>query len=215
MRVVGLLVCLACFAASGSASAAECTRGMLWPHVRSPGDCLTAAEIQAGQKGAYAGPVNTNVDVSAIKPLPTGQAAAGSEGSGGLLDDLFGGNATSEGPNGPCTKGLLWPFVRSTGDCPTTLEKRRSRVAQARAAATAEPAARVASPPAAPAPSPISAQAAVPAAPAASAPACSNPVPVGLDLACAQEKSSAKCEKRGIWPFRSYEGDCAADAEQK
>ena len=31
-------------ASSGSAMAAECTKGLLWPYVRNPGDCLTDDE---------------------------------------------------------------------------------------------------------------------------------------------------------------------------
>jgi hypothetical protein len=52
---------------------------MLWPYVRAAGDCLTDAEVAAGQKGAYTGPTTPNVDVSAIKPAEV-PAQAGAVG---------------------------------------------------------------------------------------------------------------------------------------
>src|SRR5258707_11287230 len=115
------------FGASGSAFAADCTKGMLWPYTRNPGDCLTDVEIKAGQTGVYTGPVNTNVDVSSIKPdaaaLSSGGSVSGSTStgalggyfSGGLLGDVL-GSGSSSGTNAvSCNKGYLWPFVREPG----------------------------------------------------------------------------------------------------
>jgi pyruvate/2-oxoglutarate dehydrogenase complex dihydrolipoamide acyltransferase (E2) component len=120
MRLVGVVTCVIFFAASGSALAADCNKGMLWPFVRNPGDCLTDVEMAAGKTGVYSGPVNTNVDVSAIKPATT--EAAGSITSGPV------GNAgvASLGTTGPvaCNKGWLWPFVRDSGDCLTETERK-------------------------------------------------------------------------------------------
>jgi hypothetical protein len=50
MRALTLTACVVLFAAShGSALAASgCGKGMLWPYVRQPGDCLTDDEIKAG-----------------------------------------------------------------------------------------------------------------------------------------------------------------------
>ena len=58
MRALTLTACVVLFAASqGSALAASgCGKGMLWPYVRQPGDCLTDDEIKAGQRGVYKAP---------------------------------------------------------------------------------------------------------------------------------------------------------------
>src|ERR1051326_2078352 len=67
---------------TGPSLAADCTKGMLWPYVRAAGDCLTDAEIAAGQKGTYSGPTNMNVDVGAIKPADVpAQTNSGSTGN--------------------------------------------------------------------------------------------------------------------------------------
>ena len=68
MRFLAFAACALFLSASAPATAADCTRGMMWPYVRAPGDCLTDAEIKAGKTGVYNGPVNTNPDLSAIKP---------------------------------------------------------------------------------------------------------------------------------------------------
>src|SRR5262245_53758521 len=68
MRVtLALAACVIVFAGQGPTLAASCGKGMLWPYVRNPGDCLTDAEIKAGQTGTYNGPVNTNPDISGIR----------------------------------------------------------------------------------------------------------------------------------------------------
>src|SRR5882672_9057393 len=60
MRVVAFAAAALLFSAADSALAMSffsgnggCAKGMLWPYVRNPGDCLTDAEIQAGQRGVY------------------------------------------------------------------------------------------------------------------------------------------------------------------
>ncbi|HEX3485179.1 MAG TPA: hypothetical protein VHT51_08970, partial [Micropepsaceae bacterium] len=86
MRIVSVVACVAFFAGTGSALAADCNKGMLWPFVRTTGDCLTDVEIASGKSGVYTGPVNTNVDVSAIKPAETPAQSDGvssSSSSGG------------------------------------------------------------------------------------------------------------------------------------
>lgn len=94
MRVLTLTACLAVLAvADGSALAASgCGKGLLWPFVRQPGDCLTDVEIRQGQRGVYNGPVDTNPDMSGVRietpaqstgvtqsttPVPAAPAAAG------------------------------------------------------------------------------------------------------------------------------------------
>src|SRR5260221_4690281 len=106
MRLLIFAASVVFFAASGSAFAADCTKGMLWPYTRNPGDCLTDAEIKAGQTGVYSGPVNINVDVSSIKPdaavvssdgSVSGSTSTGVAGyfSGGLLGDVLGSGSSS------------------------------------------------------------------------------------------------------------------------
>ena len=89
MRALALAACVWVLTANGAAMAAECTRGMLWPYVRSPGDCLTDEEIRAGQKGTYSGPVNTNPDLASIKvETPTQNSVGGGATGNGLLDRI-------------------------------------------------------------------------------------------------------------------------------
>jgi hypothetical protein len=102
MRIVSVVACVAFFAGAGfagtgSALAADCNKGMLWPFVRTTGDCLTDVEIASGKSGVYTGPVNTNVDVSAIKPAETpaqsdGVSSSGSSGGGLFGSSIFSGS---------------------------------------------------------------------------------------------------------------------------
>jgi hypothetical protein len=201
MRLVPFIASVIFFAASGSAFAADCTKGMLWPYTRNPGDCLTDAEIKAGQTGVYTGPVTTNIDVSSIKPDPSAQSSggtvSGSTGimggyfSGGLLGGLAGSPSTPSSNAVSCNKGYLWPFVREPGDCLTAAEKqtnkngvyRGAEVTQVSASNTTAGNAQASNPPAnAPAPAPNSAPA---------------------------------CQKSWFWPFVRKSGDCPTDAEKK
>src|SRR5215468_7097920 len=104
MRVLAIAAFAAVLFASDEAGAA-CTKGMLWPYVRNPGDCLTDAETAGGKTGVYNGPLNTAPDVSAIKIEQPAQSRADStNGSGGrgLFDQigitgLFGGGNSGGG----------------------------------------------------------------------------------------------------------------------
>jgi hypothetical protein len=84
-----------------------CNKGYLWPFVRDPGDCLTDEEKASGHTGVYRAE-------SYVAPTPVSASANGNSG---------GGNTNSAPPAPACRKGLLWPFVRSAGDCPTDSEK--------------------------------------------------------------------------------------------
>ena len=105
MRLFVAVASIAFFAASGSAFAADCNKGMLWPYTRNPGDCLTDAEIKAGKTGVYSGPVNTNVDVSSIKPetsTPSTPSSSGGSTGGFFSGGLFGGgSSTPSTPSAP------------------------------------------------------------------------------------------------------------------
>src|SRR5262245_34577038 len=83
MRVLAIVALVLLMGADQSASAASCNKGMLWPYVRNPGDCLTDGEIAAGARGVYNGPVDTNPNVGAMggvaapvqQPVPVQQPA--------------------------------------------------------------------------------------------------------------------------------------------
>lgn len=186
--------------------AADCNKGMLWPFVRTTGDCLTDVEIASGKTGVYTGPVNTNVDVSAIKPseTPVQNNTVSSGGGSGLLGGpLLGGSSgggngaliTSTsvfggGPTGPaaaatvnCTKGTLWPFSREPGDCLTDAEKKAGRTG----VYGGGPGVQV---------SAATAGAQTPASAPASAPA-------------------ATCQRGWFWPFVRESNDCPTEADKR
>lgn len=197
MRLLTFAASVVFFAASGSAFAADCTKGMLWPYTRNPGDCLTDAEIKAGKTGVYTGPVNTNVDVSNIKPdssaLSSSVSGSASTGfwegyfSGGLL----GGAPSASSTNAvSCNKGYFWPFLRDPGDCLTATERltnktgvyRGDEVTQASASNTQAGDAGAVNPTNAP-PPPAS--------------------------------SPATCQRSWLWPFVRESGDCPTQAEKQ
>jgi hypothetical protein len=213
MRIVSVVACVAFFAGTGSALAADCNKGMLWPFVRTAGDCLTDPEIASGKTGVYSGPVNTNVDVSAIKPSETPAqstqsstvvdkplfSSAGNSGGGALISSIsiFGGAAkTRADTDAGCTKGTLWPFKREPGDCLTADEKKAGRtgVYGGGAGLTQISATNT---PSTPAPAPAQST-------PASAPAQSTPAP-----------APASCGRSWLWPFVRKSGDCPSEADKQ
>jgi hypothetical protein len=128
-------------------TAGSCTKGMLWPYVRNPGDCLTEAEIQAGQRGVYSGPTETNPDVGAMAPPPLVQQVPAAPVApaapvvapvlaapvAGVAAPAVPASATPVAANPnirtvttfSCNKSTLWPFIRKPGDCLTTPEKKK------------------------------------------------------------------------------------------
>ena len=209
MRIVSVVACVAFFAGTGSALAADCNKGMLWPFVRTTGDCLTDVEIAAGKSGVYTGPVNTNVDVSAIKPneVPaqnTGSTGGGGTGTGLLGAPLFvGGTGDGNGAlitgtsvfgaepaarpssNASCNKGTFWPFQREPGDCLTAAEKRAGNTGvygggPGLTQVSATDAAGAQASPPAPAPAP----------------------------------AAASCGHNWLWPFVRKSGDCPSEADK-
>ncbi len=141
MRVVlAVTASVFLFAADGSALAASCGKGMLWPYVRNPGDCLTDGEIKAGQTGVYNGAVNTNPDVASIHPPAPVQNGPVTGGKSLAPASANTTTTATRGTNGTqktasiqrntsvsCHKGALWPFVRSPGDCLTDIEKKEGQ----------------------------------------------------------------------------------------
>jgi hypothetical protein len=202
MRIAIAVASLAFFAASGSAFAADCGKGMLWPYVRVPGDCLTDVELKAGQTGVYSGPATTNVDVSAIKPdaatveqqnttTSTAGTAPSSSGSGTLLGSVLGEQREPSRTAAGCNKGLLWPFMRDPGDCLTATEKKTNKTGVYGQGALTQVSATSGN------------------APAGTAPAGATPA-----NAPAPESKTPACNKSWLWPFVRSGNDCPTTAEK-
>jgi len=220
MRVVlAMTASVFLFAADGSAlAAASCSKGMLWPYVRNPGDCLTDAEITAGQTGVYNGPVNTNPDVAGIHPVApvqnapvTGGKSPGSAPTNSTTTATRGTSGTQNTASiqrntaVPCHKGALWPFVRSAGDCLTDVEKKEGQTGVfggGAAGVTPVSTASVSTDKTGEAPAPSSG-----AGNARSTSTASNQPP-----ATAPEPA---CRKGLLWPFVRRDGDCPTDTEKK
>jgi hypothetical protein len=202
MRILFLAACAVYLSATGAASAADCTKGMLWPYVRGPGDCLTPDEIKSGKLGAYSGPVNTDPDVATIPrsaPAESGAVAPSAPASASPAPVVSAAPASpSAGTPAPpqstaqsnavtCHKGLLWPFVRSDGDCPTDTERKEGKTVYGNPAAV--------TPASAP---PGAVVSAAPASPQSTA-----------------QSNAASCHKGLLWPFVRSDGDCPTDTERK
>ena len=233
MRVLTLTACLVLLAAAdGSALAASgCGKGMLWPYVRQPGDCLTDDEVRAGQRGVYNGPVNTNPDMSGVRvetpaqssgvtgasgpaPGPTATAPTTTTGPATTGPTTTGPTTTGPAMNGPgfsgppqraasapCVKGWLWPFVRNPGDCLTEAERGNGQTGVYRANEVVASAAPAAGPGA------TQVSDAGPAGSASSGGGVAAPSGGGGSAAPA-------CRKGWLWPFVRKAGDCPTDAER-
>jgi hypothetical protein len=229
MRVLALAAFALVVAADHSAEAASCGKGMLWPYVRQPGDCLTDAEIQAGLRGVYNGTVDTNPDVGAMAPVAPVQGGEITGNAGPAPAPAAPVVATTPAPAAPavavpaapvvpasalagCTKGTLWPFVKSAGDCPSAVEQRRT---------TGNPICTYREPgdcqrnmvvpvqaynQTAVTTTPVRATSAV-SGQAAPAPAARPSVP--------DPSATPTCTKGALWPFVRKPGDCPTTAEQR
>jgi hypothetical protein len=208
-------------AGSDSALAASgCGKGMLWPHVRQPGDCLTDDEIRAGQRGVYNGPINTNPDMSGVRVETPAQSSGVTGPSGpaagpapspasappaanvtsGERPMVSGAGFTSppvRAASGPCSKGWLWPFVRNPGDCLTDAEKSNGETGVYRSDQVVAGATPVVSP------------GVVGTSTQGGAPSSAGPEPAGSVVA-----SAPACRKGWLWPFVRRAGDCPTDAER-
>ena len=123
MRALTLTACVVLLAAAdGSALAQSCGKGMLWPYVRQPGDCLTDDEIRAGQRGVYNGPINTNPDLSNVRvetppattaitgssgpaPAAAGSGSSGAAPAAAASGALFGGGVMEQNSSGAPLNG--------------------------------------------------------------------------------------------------------------
>jgi len=242
MRVLTLTACVVLLAAAdGSALAASgCGKGMLWPYVRQPGDCLTDDEIRAGQRGVYNGPVNTNPDMSGVRvetpaqstgvtgssaPAPAATATTGAPGaanapatanapvaaSGGAT--LFGGPATTPGPtlNGP---GFSLPAA------PRVVGEARCRKGwlwpfvrdPGDCLTDAEKGMGQSGPYRA---EEVVASAAPAAGPGVTQVSAAGPAASGSSSGNVETAPSAPaCRKGWLWPFVRRDGDCPTDAER-
>jgi hypothetical protein len=235
MRVLAILAfgvfSAAMLGGEGAANAADCTKGMMWPYVRSTGDCLTDAEIQAGKSGAYTGAVNTNPDLADIKPSPAAVPVTTSTSSNdGSWYWPFGGGSSNSAAqparttatrggavNVQCHKAALWPFVREAGDCLTDNEKKSGQTG-VYGGGSGIPA------PTATATAPTTATAANGApAPAGGAPdntgaantGAANTGSANSGQTATSENSPPACTKGVFWPFVRRTGDCPTDSEKK
>jgi hypothetical protein len=91
-----------------------------------------------------------------------------------------------------CTKGTLWPFARSAGDCLTQTEKAQGMTG-VYGGAPADATVRA---------SPAAASLAAPTQTSAAAPAPSS-------------ASASSCRKGWLWPFVREYGDCLTDQDRK
>jgi len=190
-----IVACVVFFAASGSAWAADCTKGLLWPYVRNPGDCLTDEEIRTGRIGVFTSTGAANQPNQAPLSGTTGGASTPQAGPPAPAAALTVSNppaavpalAASTAPavsTASCSKGWFWPFVRDSGDCPTAVEKKNG-IAPTQVSAPA------------PASTPNVSAAAQPA------------------VAVAPSVNAASCGKSWLWPFVRDSGDCATTVEKK
>jgi len=211
MLAIAASVCV--FAADGSATAASCGKGMLWPYVRNPGDCLTDTEIKGGQTGVYSGPVNTNPDISGIQAPAPVQTPAQAPAPARRAPAAAVPASTATSPNGvkavttatprdevACHTGALWPFSRSPGDCLTDVEKKEGHTGVYRAEA-------------------VVTQVSATAAATGTTPTPGANNSGGSSATASNDTSTAppaqSCRKGALWPFVRRPGDCPTDAEKR
>jgi hypothetical protein len=233
MRALTLSACLVLLAAAdGSALAASgCGKGMLWPYVRQPGDCLTDDEIKAGQRGVYNGPINTNPDMSNVKietppaastitgssgPAPSSAAASGSApvaASAGR--PLFGGGVMEQNANGPSMNGPGFSFAPAQRVSDAACSKGwlwpfvrnpgdcLTDAEKGNGQTGVYRADQVVA---------SASPAAGPAATQVSAPGAATPAGTTATQTASAEPA---CRKGWLWPFVRKPGDCPTDAERR
>jgi nicotinate-nucleotide--dimethylbenzimidazole phosphoribosyltransferase len=280
MRNTIAATAIAMLASSGSAFAADCTKGLLWPYVRNPGDCLTEQELKTGvYQGAPQGPVDvgnikspeqpampittqdchetgiwpfrseecttvvkpgaTNSPPPAPQPAVSASTPATPAPVAQSAPPAVRPQAAAPAPvAGQCNKGVLWPFVRDPGDCPTATERASGVTAvpgptSAPAAATpaampitaqdchetgiwpfrseeCTPVAKTSATNSPPAPQPaVSAN-----TPAAPTPVAQSAPPAVRPQAAAPAPVAQQCNKGVLWPFVRDPGDCPTATER-
>jgi hypothetical protein len=114
------------FTAGPRADSVDCKKGWLWPFGRSPGDCLTDAEMANGQTGVYRADQVVATVAPAAAPAVTQVSAPGPVSAASSAQPVPPAPEPVEAAPA-CRKGWLWPFVRQPGDCPTDAERANSR----------------------------------------------------------------------------------------
>jgi hypothetical protein len=188
------------------AAPASCEKGLLWPFVRSAGDCPTAAELKAQGVRVQAKPASEQGNLAkailgsgdAARPAP--QVAAQPVAAQPVAQPAAAPQAAQPAAAASCSKGLLWPFVREQGDCPTSAEVKSGAARPTPAAVKA--------------PETTAAAAAAPPAPRLAAPVVAAPavVPAAANTTAPGAES---CHRGVLWPFVKEEGDCLTEAEKK
>jgi hypothetical protein len=198
-----------------------CRKGIFWPFYRGPGDCLTDVEKKNGGTGVYGNPNAAPVPAQAMAslaapPVLTAPAPAGAPVSApsfvapapivsaeGITPGVGKGAPVMAGigKGVSCTKGWLWPFYRSAGDCLTDAEVREGQSGVYGNASTVAPVV----------------NAAAPAAPFAAAPAAAPRAEIAPTAAeaSATQTEAAQCTKGIFWPFMRKAGDCPTDVERQ
>jgi hypothetical protein len=115
-------------------TAADCTKGRLWPFVKKPGDCLTSVEKtkRTGPLCYYQKPGDCQIETEKKVGVVTGYGGVGPVATAQAIAASAPVTPVgAPGANVPvvpsCTKGPLWPFVKRPGDCSTTAEQKRGK----------------------------------------------------------------------------------------
>ena len=191
----------------------ECNKGIFWPFVRDPGDCLTDAERRSGMSGTHRG--------SEVPQAETAEPALQSPASQSLTSQSNApdaspaqaqqsappseGNAPPAAPANPnSTPNVASPAVSSPPTAPPNAQMPAPANVPTPAQASVS----------APAEEPEQAASAQPVAaqnvqPASEAEAVQDPASDGR----ATYTGDGGCTKGVFWPFVRRAGDCLTDAE--
>ena len=138
--LVAVVLYVALSARTAPALAEDCSKGLLWPFMRSAGECLTQTEKSQGLTGVYgAGSAAQESPIPAPVPpalQPDRAVTAAAPSSREILSPVPAASAAAAStqvststPTGntaspSCQKGWLWPFVREPGDCLTDQDRK-------------------------------------------------------------------------------------------
>ena len=140
MRILFVVACVVFFAGNASAWAADCNKGLLWPFMRSAGECLTQTEKSQGLTGVYGGAGEAQGSTAPVQvppaPQPNTAAASGGASSAAKLSatpmaapaaapaQASTAKLAPSAASASCQKSWLWPFVREPGDCLTDQDRK-------------------------------------------------------------------------------------------
>lgn len=143
MRIILIAAYTVLLAGSAPAFAEDCSKGLLWPFMRSAGECLTQTEKSQGMTGVYRGtsdaeeratPLQTppasapNATSSGVTPAPAKVSAAPVPAPTTPLPQAVAETPPPGAASASCQKGWLWPFVREPGDCLTDTDRKNGIV---------------------------------------------------------------------------------------